>query len=114
MVLIQIPLEIINTQLVRIFKFSIVLCFYLYRVICQMNEPVWQIFKVKWLWTRPEVDISIHVSFQDAVNGCEHSVCAHVEFSSIDQKRFVDVKLNDGCSIAITFSIAFNKLFYFW
>lgn len=66
-VAVQIPLEIVNGQLVAILVLAVVLRILLYCVICQVNEFVLQVLDRELLATRTEITVPVEKPLECSV-----------------------------------------------
>ena len=91
--------EVLEAHLVCIFEFSIVFGLVLDGVISQVNESIANVVKVVLSGARPNIAILITVPFQRTVNASHHAVDSEVKFTLVDEKRVVDILLNDESTI---------------
>ena len=84
-------LEIIDRKFIRSFELPIVICMHLNSVVCEVDLSIRQVAQVKGLRTRPKVNITIHVAFENAVMGSEHCIRTHVKFPALYQQWLLDI-----------------------
>ena len=94
-VAIQVSLKIVYRQLVSILETPIVLRILLNGVVSQMNELVWKVLYRELLWACPEVAVSVEETLLETIYRGHHSIASNVKLSSINEKRFFNVLLND-------------------
>lgn len=95
------PLEVVNAELVRILELAVVVGIGLHSVVGQVHKAICEVFEVERLGTGAQVHITVHVASEDAVVGGEHGEGANVELSAVNEKRFVDVELDDSSPVVI-------------
>ena len=93
--LLQVLLEVIQTQLVTVLILPVVVGILLHRVIGQVNELVVHVLDVEFLARRADVGIFIEVPFEMTVDASHEAIAAEVKLPSMNQQGVVNVSLND-------------------
>ena len=93
--------EVLETHFVCIFEFSVIFRLVLDGVVSQMDESITNIVEVVLSGASSNIAILITVPFQRAVNTGHHAVNSEVKFSFVDQKRVVNILLDDEGTILL-------------
>lgn len=101
MVRVQIPLKVIDRQLVAALKLSIVFRIHLNRVVRQVDVARVQVVQVELLRGRSEVAVAVHVSLHHAIDRREQGVTPDIELSVVNEQGLVEVLLHDRRPVAI-------------
>jgi len=65
---VEVVLEIIVRKFVAVFKFTIVLRFFLNRIVSQMHQFVWQIVNAEFSRWGPQVALLVEIAFSAAIH----------------------------------------------
>ena len=96
MILVDVILKFSIAQLVAWFKFTVVLGLLLYSIIGEVHHAIGQVVEGELAAGCAQVALCVVVRLEVAVVACHHAVGADVELASVDQKRVVDIFLNDA------------------
>ena len=95
-VLVNVILKFSIAQLVAWFKFTVVLGLLLHGVVGEVHHAVGEVVEGELAAGGAQVALRVVVRLEVAVVACHHAVGADVELASVDQKRIVDIFLNDA------------------
>jgi len=87
--------KVAQTQFVSVLELSVVLRLLLNGIIGEMDELVLDVLKGEFLAAGPDVGVFEEVAFEFAVDSLEHSEAPYVELPPVEQKRSLDVLLED-------------------
>ena len=96
MILVDVILKFSVAQLVAWFKFTVVFGFLLYGIIGEVHHAIGQVVEGELAAGCAQVALCVVVRLKVAVGACHHAVSADVELAPVDQKRVVDIFLNDA------------------
>ena len=108
MIGVEIPLEITVTHLVEVFEFSEIFVLFLDCVVCKMNEFVVKSVQIVFSTAGTYVAVFVEIALELLVDACDKSKNSKIELTFVDEKRVIDVLLNDegGVSSVFGFSAA--------
>lgn len=97
MVLLNVTLKILETELIAILIFAVVLRKFLHCVIREMDEFVVYIFQIEFFAARADIGIFIEIALEVPVYRSEHAVTSEIKLPTMYQQWVVDVALdNEG------------------
>ena len=94
-VLLEITLHFVVAELVSCLKSSVFFAVLLDRIIRKMNVLVFEVLESVEEAACANVAILVEVAFKSSVNGSQHCVHSHIEFTVVNQKRPFDILLHN-------------------
>mmetsp|Transcript_16202 Transcript_16202/g.21930 ORF Transcript_16202/g.21930 Transcript_16202/m.21930 type:complete len:233 (-) Transcript_16202:1376-2074(-) len=105
--------KVLKTHFVAILKLAVIVSLLLDRIIRQVYGHISDIIKGVFTTARPDVSILVAVPFQTAIDAGKEAEASEVELTLMDQKRVVDILLNDESAITFFPHRSPNYLLYF-
>lgn len=98
-----ISFKIRKANFIEILKFPILLSFFLYSIICEMDQFIIQILQSILFARCTHIPLLIPISFNETINASDEDVTTNIEFALIVQERILHVFLYDKCTAISTF-----------
>ena len=95
------PTEITKSHLVSTLELPVVISMNLNCIICKVDKLISHVIMVELLTRGAHIPVFVEISLKWSINGGQNSVTSQIKFSLVDQKRVIDVFLNDEGPVAL-------------
>lgn len=92
-------MEITVTEFISFLILPVIIREFLDCIICQMLIIISQLVKSKDISRCSNISFFIPITFYNSIGASDHHISTYIEFSAMVKKRFVDVMLNNECSV---------------
>ena len=93
MLLIEVPLEVFDRELVVSFKLAVIFSILLNGIVGEVDVFDVKVVQVKSLGGGAQVAVIVEVTLQDAIDRSHHAESSNVKLSSINEEGSIDILL---------------------